>query len=93
MKKELDIKKSDENSSEQNVDSSFDKVLYQSSIEEISVKVGANLDKGLTTDEAKIRLESNGANKLDDVKKRHIILKFFDQLKDFMIIILLFKDI
>ncbi|VEU80783.1 cation-translocating P-type ATPase [Haploplasma axanthum] len=88
MKKELDIKKSDENSSEKNVDSSFDKVLYQSSIKEISVKVGANLDKGLTTDEAKIRLESNGANKLDDVKKRHIILKFIDQLKDFMIIIL-----
>lgn len=44
---------------------------------------------GLTQDEAKIRLERDGKNELAEGKKRSMILKFFDQFKDAMIIVLL----
>ncbi|HKL93878.1 MAG TPA: calcium-translocating P-type ATPase, PMCA-type [Clostridia bacterium] len=44
---------------------------------------------GLTQEEAKIRLERDGRNELAEGKKRNIILKFLDQFKDTMIIVLL----
>ncbi|MBE6041163.1 MAG: cation-translocating P-type ATPase [Clostridiales bacterium] len=44
---------------------------------------------GLSSAEAASRLERDGANKLDEPKKRSNILRFFDQMKDPMIIILL----
>ena len=46
-------------------------------------------ENGLSTEEANIRLAKNGKNKLDEGKKRSLIAKFFDQLKDVMIIVLL----
>jgi len=46
-------------------------------------------ENGLSTEEANARLEKNGKNKLDEGKKRSLIAKFFDQLKDVMIIVLL----
>jgi len=45
--------------------------------------------KGLTSAEAKNRLESYGHNQLDEGKKKSLLSKFLDQFKDFMIIILL----
>ena len=44
---------------------------------------------GLNEAEAASRLESYGSNKLIEAKKRSAILRFFDQMKDPMIIILL----
>lgn len=44
---------------------------------------------GLTSEEAAKRLEENGPNKLIEAKKRSAILRFFDQMKDPMIIVLL----
>lgn len=44
---------------------------------------------GLTETEAAARLEKYGPNKLIEAKKRSAILRFFDQMKDPMIIILL----
>ena len=44
---------------------------------------------GLTEAEARSRLEKIGPNKLIEAKKRSAILRFFDQMKDPMIIILL----
>ena len=46
-------------------------------------------ENGLTTEEANIRLEQNGKNKLDEGKKKSLIARFFDQLKDVMIIVLI----
>ena len=46
-------------------------------------------EKGLTSAEAAARLEQYGPNKLVEAKKRSNILRFFDQMKDPMIIILL----
>ncbi|MBQ6389063.1 MAG: cation-translocating P-type ATPase [Mogibacterium sp.] len=44
---------------------------------------------GLSSAEAQARLEQYGPNKLIEAKKRSAILRFFDQMKDPMIIILL----
>ncbi len=46
-------------------------------------------DCGLSEAEAAARLEANGPNKLIEPKKRSVILRFLDQMKDPMIIILL----
>ena len=46
-------------------------------------------EHGITEAEAQARLEANGPNKLIEAKKRSALLRFFDQMKDPMIIILL----
>ncbi len=46
-------------------------------------------DKGLTSQEAQKRLEENGKNKLEAAKGKSLIQRFFEQLADPMIIILL----
>ncbi len=46
-------------------------------------------ERGLSADEAAKRLEENGPNRLIEAKKRSAILRFFDQMKDPMIIVLL----
>lgn len=45
--------------------------------------------EGLSMDEAQERLEQNGKNKLKEAKKDSLLVRFFNQLKDPMIIILL----
>ena len=45
--------------------------------------------KGLAAAEAAARLEKDGPNKLIEAKKRSAVLRFFDQMKDPMILILL----
>src|SRR5699024_8019467 len=46
-------------------------------------------EAGLSTDQAKKRLEENGPNALAQGKKKSLFQRFFDQFKDFMIIVLL----
>lgn len=46
-------------------------------------------ENGLSSQEAALRLERNGKNKLAEAKKDSMLKKFFDQMKDPMIIILL----
>ena len=46
-------------------------------------------EQGLTSEEAAKRLEANGKNKLAEAKKDSTLKKFFDQMKDPMIIILI----
>jgi Ca2+-transporting ATPase len=45
--------------------------------------------EGISMDEAQKRLEQNGKNKLKEAKKDSLLVRFFNQLKDPMIIILL----
>jgi len=66
----------------------MEKQFYQQGIEEVILETNSNIENGLTTAEVESRLTEFGQNKLDDVKKRPLILKFIDQLKDFMILIL-----
>ena len=44
---------------------------------------------GLSSAEAEKRLSENGKNKLEEAKKEPLIKRFFDQMKDPMIVILL----
>ena len=66
----------------------MEKQFYQQGVEEVILETNSNIENGLTTAEVESRLTEFGQNKLDDVKKRPLILKFIDQLKDFMILIL-----
>ena len=64
------------------------KQFYTSQVDEVLIELNSSAN-GLTNEEAKARLEKNGKNALDEAKKRPMILKFFDQFKDLMIIVLL----
>lgn len=51
-----------------------------------SVKSSVN---GLTSQEAELRLKANGLNELKQKKKKSLFVLFFNQLKDFMIVVLI----
>lgn len=61
---------------------------YLSSVEDTFNEVRST-DDGLSSAEAKKRLEENGKNKLDEGKKESLIVRFLKQFADPMIIILL----
>ena len=62
-------------------------------IEQTRKNLRTNINIGLTSEEAKKRLQENGLNKLEDKKKESIIIKFLKQFNDFMIIILIIASI
>ncbi len=62
---------------------------YQIKKEQLNDYLQTNLSQGLTQEEAQKRLLEHGPNQLDEAKKRSIILKFFDQITDFMILVLI----
>ena len=61
---------------------------YLKSTDEVFADIGSSAN-GLTSAEAQTRLEKNGKNKLAEAKKPSVIKKFFAELADPMIIILL----
>lgn len=61
---------------------------YNLSHDEVISKLNSSKD-GLTSQEAKKRLAENGYNKLKETKKRGIFLRFIDQFKNVMIIVLI----
>ncbi len=61
---------------------------YLKSADEVFANIGSSAN-GLTSAEAQTRLEKNGKNKLAEAKKPSVIKKFFAELADPMIIILL----
>ena len=61
---------------------------YLETAEAVLSRIGS-AENGLSSAEAARRLEANGPNKLVEAKKRSNILRFFDQMKDPIIIILL----
>lgn len=68
------------------------KEIYNKSIEELYEELDSSRS-GLTNEEAIKRLETNGENKLDKVKKKSNIALFLGQFNDFMIILLIFASI
>ena len=60
---------------------------------EVENKLNTNIQKGLSSKEALKRKKEYGDNELKSKKKDSILKKFFDQFKDFMIIILLIAAI
>ncbi len=63
-------------------------LFYTQSKEQVLSNLETNTD-GLTKAEAKKRLTDFGRNELDEGEKRSLFMKFLDQFKDLMIIILL----
>ena len=57
--------------------------------QEVVQSLSSNAQSGLTSAEAEKRLEENGKNKLAEGKKKSVIRRFFEQLADPMIIILI----
>ncbi|KRM73106.1 cation-translocating P-type ATPase [Lacticaseibacillus brantae] len=64
------------------------KNVYQLSPDEVLAQEKSQLS-GLTTAEADQRLATNGPNELAQGKKKSMFMRFVDQFKDFMIIVLL----
>lgn len=62
---------------------------YNLNTEDALAKLDSSLDKGLTSQEAKKRLEEYGRNELEQGAKRSLFAKFMDQFKDPMILILI----
>ncbi|MBU1093450.1 MAG: calcium-translocating P-type ATPase, PMCA-type [Firmicutes bacterium] len=67
----------------------MEKQYHQYKIQELEKYVLSDIKTGLSTDEAKKRLAENGFNQLDEVKGKSLFSKFIDQIKDFMIIVLI----
>lgn len=61
---------------------------YTQSEEAVLSQLETSLE-GLTTQEAQSRLEQYGRNELDEGEKKSLFMKFLDQFKDLMIIILI----
>ena len=66
---------------------------YNLSKEEVEEKLKTNLESGLTTDQVSESRAKYGYNQLQTQKKKSLFVKFLEQFKDFMIIILIIAAI
>ncbi|MEG6569010.1 calcium-transporting P-type ATPase, PMR1-type [Thermoanaerobacterium thermosaccharolyticum] len=62
-------------------------------IDEVSSNLKTDVNNGLSTEEAKKRLEKYGPNNLSEKKKRTALSMLLDQFKDYMVIILIIASI
>lgn len=69
-----------------------EKQNYNKSIEELYKELDTNI-KGLSEEEAQIRLQKYGENKLTERKKKPNIIIFLSQFNDLMILLLIFASI
>lgn len=65
------------------------KKYYTQNISEVEKDLQTSLVDGLSNEEAKKRLEKYGENALAAKKKKSMFMRFLDQFKDFMIIVLI----
>jgi len=62
-------------------------------IDEVSSNLKTDVNNGLSTEEAKKRLEKYGPNNLSEKNKRTVLSMLLDQFKDYMVIILIIASI
>ncbi len=62
-------------------------------VEKVEENLKTNINKGLGEEEVKARIAKDGRNRLQEQKKENIIIKFFKQFNDFMIIILIIASV
>lgn len=62
---------------------------YNDSVQDVTSRLNVDPAQGLSSQEAKQRLEQYGANEIQEQEHRSLMQKFVDQFKDFMIIVLL----
>lgn len=66
---------------------------YQKEVEEVKKELSTNLEKGLTSKQVEEKQETIGFNELKAKKKKSLLVKFLEQFKDFMIIVLIIAAI
>ncbi len=66
---------------------------YQMTIEDTAAKLAADLQNGLDNNEALKRLAETGENKLAEPKSKTFFIRFLNQFKDMMIVILLIASV
>ncbi len=66
---------------------------YRKTAKEVEEYLQTNMENGLTDIEVKKRQEENGFNELKQEKKKSLFIKFLEQFKDFMIIVLIIAAI
>ena len=66
---------------------------FQKSIQQTAEQLGTDLEKGLTEEQVKQAREKYGYNELKAKKKKSLWIKFLEQFKDFMIIVLIIAAI
>ena len=66
---------------------------FNKTVDETISILNTNIDNGISDDEVKTRQEKYGLNELKAKKKKSLIVKFLEQFKDFMIIILIISAI
>ncbi|MBR3324988.1 MAG: cation-translocating P-type ATPase [Clostridia bacterium] len=66
---------------------------FNKSVEETVKQLDTNIENGLTQKEVEKLQEEKGFNELKEGKKKSIIIKFLEQFKDFMIIVLIIAAI
>ncbi len=62
---------------------------YMETLQDVIKNLSSNVQTGLTEDQVKKALEQYGENQIEGKKKKPFIAKFFEQLKDYMVIILI----
>ncbi|HHY78298.1 MAG TPA: HAD-IC family P-type ATPase, partial [Clostridiales bacterium] len=62
---------------------------YKASIESTASQLSVDLNKGLASEEAEKRLEQHGRNELQEKEKESLLAKIINQLKDFLVLILI----
>ena len=62
---------------------------FSATAEQIAKEIDTDLVKGLTSDEASLRLAKNGPNSLGEEKKVPLWKRFLQQFADAMVIILI----
>ena len=67
----------------------MEKNWFSKSVEEVKNELATDLEKGLTDEIVKKQREKYGANELKTQKKKSLFVKFLEQFKDFMIIVLI----
>ena len=66
---------------------------YNQEIKDTEKELNSNLEKGLTEQQVKSSREKYGFNELEAKKKKTLLVKFLEQFKDFMIIVLIIAAI
>ena len=66
---------------------------FNKTVEDVAKELGTNIGTGLTQNQVDEKLEKYGLNELKQQKKKSLFVKFLEQFKDFMIIILIIAAI
>lgn len=71
----------------------MEKNWFSKSVEEVKNELTTDLEKGLTDEQVAKQREKYGTNELKAQKKKSLFIKFLEQFKDFMIIVLIIAAI